>query len=160
MTYTAAVTGTHYIEARAYRNQTGDYTVRVTEWVDTDAERAGATDLGDITDLSGARFPNASFDGDGDRFAVTLEAGKTYQFDLEGESTDKGTLGDPYLRGIHDATGALIDGTTDDDDGDVLNSRVEFTAAASGAYYAAAGASGNLTGSSYTLAVEEVVDGI
>ena len=87
---------------------------------------------------------------------MTLEAGKTYRFDLEGESTDKGTLRDPYLRGIHDATGALIDGNMDDDSGGQKNSQVEFTAATSGTYYAAAGAFGDLSGS-YTLAVEEVM---
>ena len=155
--FTAATSGIYYVAASEhYGERTGTYALTVTELVDdffantstTGTVAVGGTAMGDI-----------EFSGDSDWFAVTLEAGKTYRFDLEGESTDKGTLGDPYLRGIHDANGALIDGTTDDDGGDRLNSRVEFTAAASGTYYAAAGASGNLTGS-YTLAVEEVVDGI
>ena len=42
LTFTAATTGAYYIEARGHSNQTGEYTVRVTEWVDTDAERGGA----------------------------------------------------------------------------------------------------------------------
>ena len=42
LTFTAATTGAYYIEARGHLNQTGEYTVRVTEWVDTDAERGGA----------------------------------------------------------------------------------------------------------------------
>ena len=61
------------------------------------------------------------------------------------------------MRGIHDATGILIDGTMDDDSSGQKNSLVEFTADTSGTYYAAAGAFGDLTGS-YTLAVEEVVE--
>ena len=53
LTFTAATTttGTYYIEARGHWNQTGDYTVRVTEWVDTDAE---------------TQFPAASLDGSSD----------------------------------------------------------------------------------------------
>ena len=43
--------------------------------------------------------------GDRDWFAVSLEAGKTYRFDLEGAPTGGGTLPDPYLRGVHDAIG-------------------------------------------------------
>ena len=66
LTFTAATTGAYYIEARGHLNQTGDYTVRVTEWVDTDAERGGATDLGDITALAGPQFPAASLDGSSD----------------------------------------------------------------------------------------------
>ena len=65
LTFTAATTGAYYIEARGHSNQTGDYTVRVTEWVDTDAERGGATDLGDIT-VAGPQFPAASLDGSSD----------------------------------------------------------------------------------------------
>ena len=66
LTFTATTTGTYYIEARGHSNQTGDYTVRVTEWVDTDAERGGAADLGEITDLAGPQFPAASLDGSSD----------------------------------------------------------------------------------------------
>ena len=66
LTFTATTTGTHYIEARGHSNQTGDYTVRVTEWVDTDAERGGAADLGDIAGLVGPQFPAASLDGSSD----------------------------------------------------------------------------------------------
>ena len=66
LTFTAATTGTYYIEARGHSNQTGEYTVRVTEWVDTDAERGGAAALGDITELAGPQFPAASLDGSSD----------------------------------------------------------------------------------------------
>ena len=77
--------------------------------------------------VGGTATGEIEFTGDRDWFAVTLEAGKTYQINLAGETTDKGTLQDPYLRGIHDATGALIADTTDDDGGSQKNSRVEFT---------------------------------
>ena len=58
--------------------------------------------------------------GDTDWFAVTLEAGKTYRFDLEGGwRSGGGTLRDPHLRGFYDANGDLIDGTTYHHDGGV-----------------------------------------
>lgn len=50
--------------------------------------------------------------GDRDWFAVELEAGTTYRFDLDGSPSGDGSLHDPYLRGIYDAAGALIDGTS------------------------------------------------
>ncbi|MYG25402.1 MAG: hypothetical protein F4213_05185, partial [Boseongicola sp. SB0677_bin_26] len=76
--------------------------------------------------------------GDADWFAVTLEADKTYRFDLKGRDS---TTADMRIRGIHDAEGDLIDGTTADGgspDGSV-NSRVEFEVAEDGTYYVSVG---------------------
>ena len=73
-------------------------------------------------------------------FAVELVAGRTYVIDLRGSPTGDGTLSDPYLRGIYDADGNRISGTTDDDGGQSYNSRVTFTATESGTHYIAAGA--------------------
>ena len=78
--------------------------------------------------------------GDRDWFAVELVAGGTYTFDLRGSPTGDRTLGDPYLRGLHDAEGNLISGTEDNDGGEWYNSRVTFTASETGTYYIAAGA--------------------
>ena len=96
---------------------------------------------------------------DRDWFAVTLQAGKTYQIDLEGRDTDGGTLRDPYLRGIYDSNGNRISGTRDDNDGTRLNSRVAFTATEDGAYYVSVsvGAYSSAAGT-YTLSVEELPD--
>ena len=66
--------------------------------------------------------------GDRDWFAVSLEEGKTYRFDLEGRQVGAGTLDDPYLRGIHDANGNLLPGTTNDNDSHYRDSRVYFKA--------------------------------
>ena len=78
--------------------------------------------------------------GDRDWFAVELVAAQTYTIDLRGRPTGDGTLRDPYLRGIHDAVGNLISGTTNDDGGTGYNSQVTFTAAETGTHYIAAGA--------------------
>ncbi len=92
--------------------------------------------------------------GDRDWFAVELVAGRTYVIDLRGSPTGDGTLSDPLLRGIYDAEGNLISGTTNDDGGEGWNSRLTFTADAAGTYYVAAGAFGYYEGT-YTLSVEE-----
>ena len=78
--------------------------------------------------------------GDRDWFAVELVAGRTYTIDLRGSRTNDGTLRDPYLRGIHDADGNLISGTTNDDGGEGYNRGLTFAATESGTYYIAAGA--------------------
>ena len=93
--------------------------------------------------------------GDIDWFEVTLQAGQTYRFDLEGFPTGAGTLADPYLPGIYDNLGHLIADTDNDDGGAWLNSRLYFTASRYGTYHVAVGAWRGDTGS-YKLLVEEV----
>ena len=133
LTFTATETDTHYIEARGKRLQTGTYTVQVTD---------ATPDLGDI-----------QFGGDRDWFAVDLEAGKTYGIDLEGSDANQGTLYDPYLYGIHDASGNLIPDTANDDGGDLLlDSRLAFIAPETATNYIAAGAYRGETGT-YKLSV-------
>ena len=93
---------------------------------------------------------------DRDWFAVTLEAGSTYRIDLEGSPTGRGTLLDPYLRGVYDSNGNRLSGTTNDDGGTGRNSRVVFTAEADGTYYIAAGAYSAHVGT-YEVSIEEVM---
>ena len=90
------------------------------------------------------------------QFAVEFIAGREYQIDLEGWRTDGGTLEDPVLLGIYDVDGTLIDGATDDDGGEGLNSRVSFEAPETGTYYIAADAYEDYIGS-YTLEVMDVL---
>ena len=92
--------------------------------------------------------------GDVDWFSVELRAGKRYQIGLEGRATGRGSLYDPWLRGIFDATGNEIPGNWDDDDGVGFNSRLTFTPNTADTYYVAAGGLGYLEGT-YTLSVEE-----
>ena len=91
---------------------------------------------------------------DRDWFAVELVAGRTYVFDLEGSPTGAGTLHDTYLRGIHDANGNWLSGTTNDDGGSGTNSRLTFTATESGTHYVATEGYGSGTGT-YELSVRD-----
>ena len=63
----------------------------------------------------------------------------------------------PYLRGIRDAEGNLIAGTTNDNGGDHFNSRLTFTAVADGTHYIAAGGAFSGVGT-YQVAVTEIED--
>ena len=112
---------------------TGTYTVSVTR-ADTDLA-ADTTTTGRVV-VGESATGTISPSDDIDWFRVELEAGTTYQIDVEGSETSKGTLEDPKLNGIHDADGNDIAGTTNDDiDSSNLNSRKTFTPTASGAYF-------------------------
>ena len=153
--FTATEDATYYVSAGGYQSSRGTYKLSVTEVADDFGAWTGTT--GTVA-VGGTATGEIEFGGDRDWFAVTLEAGKIYRFDLEGSRTDAGTLSDPYLRGIHDADGDRIAGTRSDDGGTGLNSRVEFTATEDATYYVSAGSSSSHAEGTYTLSVEEVPD--
>ncbi|MBO6506674.1 MAG: pre-peptidase C-terminal domain-containing protein [Kordiimonadaceae bacterium] len=96
-------------------------------------------------------------EGDVDFFAVQLEAGVTYQIDLEGSRTGQGSLLDPFLTGIFNADGIPV-ANSNDDGGVSTNSRITFTPSESGTYFIGASHFDNFTlldTGSYTLFVEE-----
>ena len=111
---------------------------------------------GAVVTVGGSAAGEIERPGDADWFAVELSGGQEYLIDLEGVRTDRGTLDDPYLLGIHDIDGVLIPGTTDDDDGAGLNSRLNFEAPETGTYYIATGAYEDHTGT-YTLEIMDVL---
>ena len=147
--------GTYYVAAGAGTyGLGGTYKLSVAEVPD---DLAAGTDTTGTVSVDGSVRGEIDYARDHDWFAVQLEAGTTYRIDLEGSRTGGGTLGDPYLCGIHDANGYYIAGTTDDDGGAGLNSRVYFTAAADATYYVVAGAYQRSEEGTYTLSVEEVM---
>ena len=153
--FTPEQDGTYYVAvgARETFTGTGEYRLSAakfipefSDWLDTEGRiGAGFTVAGAI---------EASYDKDW--FRVTLEADKTYQIDLEGSPTNKGTLADPYLHGVYDAEGDLIWYTSDADSGVSVNSCVTFTPDTDGTYYIAAGTLFGRTGT-YELSVDEVM---
>jgi hypothetical protein len=150
--FSAPGTATYYIAAGAHAAHTGSYRLSVEEVTD---DYPATTATGAVVKVGGSATGEIEAPGDTDWFAVELIKGREYLIDLEGWRTDGGTLDDPFLLGIHAADGTLINGTTNDDGGDGLNSRVSFEAPETGAYYIAAGAYEDYTGS-YTLEVMDV----
>ena len=102
---------------------------------------------------------------DKDWFKVVLEAGKTYQFDMEGKShkrgipTDpiRGTLTDTFLL-LYNGSGTIITYNDDRYNGDIhlsFNSRIVHAATAAGAHYLDARGSIKRMGT-YTLSVRDI----
>ena len=153
--FTAEETGTYYVAAGAHGTWQGAYRLSVADVTDTytDDFAAGTGTRGRVAVDDSARG-EIGHEGDRDWFAIKLVADREYLIDLKGLSTGDGTLGDPYLRGIHDANGDLIARTENDDGGFLYNSRVKFTAPNSGIYYVAAGAFGDGVGA-YRLSVAD-----
>ena len=150
--FTASASGGYFIGIDG-GGHTGSYTLyvnRLTDEYGTSILTGGRVAVGASStgDIGQSR--------DRDWFAVDLIGGRAYRVDLEGSPTGQGTLADPYLRGIY-FDRELLPGTVDDDGGAGLNSRVEFLAPESGAYYIIAGAYSFRTGS-YRVSVEEVAD--
>ena len=170
--------GTYFVAAGSFMSgdrdeDVGTYTLQVSiDDFSADTDTTGTVDVG------GSVTGEIEAQGDQDWFAVALEAGKTYQIDMEGSTTDAGTLANPFLRTMRDADGDKLrivheNGgwsynvwTSDQDSGEGLNSRVTFTPDEDGTYYVVA-ASGGAFGSAdshgrsigtYSLSVQEVVD--
>ena len=155
--FTPTADGTYYVSAGAAGSRTGTYKLTVKNITVTREE----TDFPADTNTSGRILVGGSATGlienadDRDWFAVELTVGTAYRIDMKGRSTSTDSLRDPYLRGIHDAMGNLIPGTTDDDSGVGRDSQMTFTPSTDGTYYVSAGAFGGYTGT-YTLTVEEL----
>ena len=150
--FTPEADGTYYVAAGG--GGRGTYRVSVADTTKPDDYTAAVDTTGALV-VGGSATGEIETVRDRDWFAVTLEAGTSYQIDLEGSQTSRGTLYDPYLYGIHDSDGNLIAGTTSDDGGGISNnSRVFFTPEADGTYYVAVGAYKTDAGT-YRLSVAE-----
>ena len=156
--FTAKADATYYVETGNYGSRLGTYTLSVTDVTDQfEDDFAFDTDTTGTVAVDGSITGEVEYTGDRDWFAVTLEANRTYQFDLKGLRTDDGTLHDPYLHGLYDMNGTLISGTTNDDGGGYRNSRVFFEATENAIYYVSAGGYRSDEGT-YTLLVEDITD--
>ena len=153
----APATSTYYVAAGAWLNEVGTYELWVRDVTPGPNDFAAGPETSGTVEVGGKATGEIDFAGDRDWFAVDLEAGGTYRIDLEGISTGAGTLHDPYLRGVHDAGGNLIDRTTNNDRGWGANSQVFFTADADRTYYVSAGAFRDGEGT-YTLSVRDFTD--
>ena len=144
LAYTPDFSGTYYIGASAFSSATGTYTLSVNEFFDDYPD-----DVNTHGSLAAGGSVNGDIEvaGDADWFAIYLDAGTTYVFDLEGSVTGMGTLSDPYLV-LWDSEGYEID--WNDDGGTDFNSRLTFTPSYSDTYYLSAEAYGSNTGT-YTL---------
>ena len=96
---------------------------------------------------------------DVDWFRVDLVDGRTYRIEIEGASTDAGTLDDPHLEGIYNISGVRLTGVpTDTDAGEGLNTRVEYRPTRTQAFYIAVEGKTDDSLGTYRLTVTEIDD--
>ena len=125
--------------------------------MEEDDEPTGNTLTNFSVTVGGSSTGTIEREGDVDFFSVQLEAGVTYQIDLEGSRTASGTLLDPFLTGVFNASGNQVF-AADDDDGVSTNSRILFTPNTSGTFFIGASSFNNVNLTdvgTYTLFVEE-----
>ena len=160
--FSPAAGGTYYIGAGS-ADDTGTYRVTVTDITDDDEParpHTGDDVTAPVIDLSGDGTAEGEIHGRHDRdwFQVVLEGGTTYRIEMQGSETSRGTLSDPFIRGVHDADGRYLPGTSNDD---VTvngwwrsdNSEVSFTPSEDGTYYIVASSAHTGYGSNGTYEV-------
>ena len=157
--YTPTASGTYYVQASNVSTvDEGTYTLSMIVLGANGASEAD-TDFPETTATSGRVEVGASVtgtigaDNDDDWFRVDLEAGKTYQFDLEGADTGRGTQPDPYV--ALNNPSATTELGFDSDGGVGKNARLIYTAAATGTHYVDA-ATGSDERGTYTLSVRDI----
>ncbi|MEB3334471.1 MAG: pre-peptidase C-terminal domain-containing protein, partial [Cyanobacteriota bacterium] len=147
ITYTAATTGTYFLDAGAYSSGTGSYTLLATSSTPdpSDDDFAATTATTGAVTIGGNTTGLVNSGGDRDWFRVSLQAGRTYQFNLNADS-----LADPTLA-LRDGSGNQL---AYNDDFNGLNSQLTYTATAAGTFFLDAGDFGSGTGSYSLLAVD------
>lgn len=160
--YTPGTSGTYFLSAQGFNGLTGAYSIRA-DIVPASADTIVATTAtASSVAVGGSQTGTIDVAGDQDWWSVTLTAGNTYDFQLNGRLVDDpatgpvaeeivgpSTLADPYLRLMNSAGGEIM---ANDDGGSGLNSLLTYTPTSDGTHYLSAGAFGNLTGN-YRLSV-------
>lgn len=92
---------------------------------------------------------------DVDWIKLNLSAGHTYQISLSGLDSNQGSLSDPLIKGLYNASGKSLGSIyVDDDSGIGRDSILSFTPTKTGAYFVAAAGYGKAIGT-YSLLVSE-----
>lgn len=151
ITYTAATTGTYYLDAGSYDDTTGAYRLGVRDLTDWDEFPGSFSTTGSIA-VGGTVTSVVNVLRDRDWIVVNLVAGNAYRFNLDGV-----TLADPNLiLWRWTADGGTMLAINNDKGGGSLNSEITWTALQSGPHYLDAGAFANGGIGSYTLTVTDI----
>ena len=155
--FTPDANGTHFVWVTSLMETTGTYTLSViylgangTSEADTDFPEGieGLSTRGRV-EVGGSATGNIGSAGDNDWLSVYLEASKTYQIDIEGQATGRGTLADPYIRYYDTSTGSLVSGDLD-------SRRLIYTPPADSTYYLEASETNDTATGTYTLSVRDL----
>ena len=138
LTFTASYTGTYFIRAGSVDDDVGQYTLDVRQ-MGTDS--VGSTNATAVALSQGTTFGFIETSGDLDRYAVSLQAGSYYTFEVAGgadyeskyQSLPAGEL-DTRLR-LRDSSGNLLAESDDINFPSDISSAFGFNVTASGTYY-------------------------
>jgi hypothetical protein len=109
-----------------------------------------------VLDVSHGVISQSDAVSDVDWFKVTLDAGVSYQINVDDTPSAKGTLGDTYFYGVYDKSGKEIEGFRNDNSNGSKNAEVIFTPKESGIYYLSAGAYFSENTGAYKLSIRPV----
>jgi len=154
LTFHATSSGTYYLAvAGSSLNDVGSYQVIVDRQTPEDILATTAT-TADLM-LGASRASTIESVTDVDWYRVQLTKDSTYVIDMVGDVTSQMMLSDAWFKGVYDASGNLIASTSNNNYGASQNSRMVFTATASGTYYLAAGSNDGSVGD-YRIAINSL----
>ncbi|MFN0196126.1 MAG: pre-peptidase C-terminal domain-containing protein [Planctomycetaceae bacterium] len=146
LSFTATATGSVFVAVRSFGvNQTGTYTFRVTSSADDHGNNALSSTPISINSITAG---NIEAFGDQDWFSITLAGNQTYILETSLFTLPNGTLT------VYDVNGITIL-ETDDDSGQGLASRIEFTPSASATYFLKVQAFNSSQVGTYSLSVTQ-----
>jgi len=146
--FVPSASGDYFIDAYSFYE--GSYTLSVNLVAADVPNKVGAPGLGAVA-VGGSVAGDIGGATDIDWYKVTLAADTAYSIKMQGQQSGFGTLVDPLIAGIYDASGTLVAGTfSDDSDGNEPS--LIFRPAVGGDYYIAADGYASYTGS-FTLGV-------
>jgi hypothetical protein len=144
ISFTATTSGNYFLDVGSYRNVgTGTYSVRTRNLNSGDDFTSNTNTTGSISSANrGSASGEINSADDQDWFAINLNRGSTYEFNVTGNTLRDSTLS------LRDENSAQLE-FNDDFEGET-NSRIQFTATRTGRYYLDVGAFGDGTGT-YTV---------
>jgi hypothetical protein len=158
LSFTPSASGSYYLEASDLFGSTGTYTIKAAVSPLGDDFSANTSTTG--TFAIGSQIKgNLELPNDSDWFKVTLQAGTTYVFDLNGADSGGGTLGagtGEARLALYNGSGYIIDSAINN--GANGDPRLSFTATTSGSYYLEASDLYDASGT-YTLKASSVAGG-
>ena len=142
--YTAATSGTYYIDAGNFNDEsTSTYHLTAAATPAAGSDSVGnTTGTASTITVGGAVNGNINTNGDHDWYAISLVAGQTYLFRVDVTGAASGDIADSTLT-LRDSGGVQL-AFNDDSGGNY--SAIRFTASTTGTYYLDAGGFGSSTG--------------
>jgi Ca2+-binding RTX toxin-like protein len=165
ITYTATTDQTIFVGAQAnYNGGTGDYIFQFYDLASgpgTGVIDGEPVDVGDTFETAAAMVHGTDVSSgietasDEDVFKITLSAGRRYQIDMRGSSSEGGTLADPEIEGIYTDTGIKLDAATGGGAGTDAQLIVEVSPLSDSVYYIKVASQNDSTGT-YTLSATDI----